>query len=95
MNLPKIIANPSTTIIDVRTKEEFMSGHVDGSINFPLDEVVERIEDFKKMSGSILLCCVSGARSGQAESYLRYHGIENVYNGGSWMDINYLKYKAA
>lgn len=75
-------------IVDVRTPEEFMGGHVAGSINIPLDEVPMRLEDFKKMN-NIVLCCASGGRSGQATMFLQQNGIE-CSNGGSWLNVNYL-----
>ena len=53
-------------IIDVRTREEFMGGHVAGSKNIPLLEILEHEEELKKMVKPIIFCCVSGARSGQA-----------------------------
>ena len=31
------------TIVDVRSIEEFKSGHVEGSINIPLQEVPEKV----------------------------------------------------
>jgi phage shock protein E len=93
--MKEIINNPTTTLVDVRTPSEFQSGNVEGSINIPLNEVPERIDEFKAMEGTIIVYCVSGGRSGQAEAFLGMHGIENIYNGGGWMDVNYLKYHAA
>lgn len=75
------------TIIDVRSRGEFMGGHVAGSKNIPLDEISERLDEFKSMK-NIVLCCASGNRSGQATAYLKQNGIECA-NGGSWMDVNY------
>ena len=95
MDYKELVNDPRTTIVDVRSQFEFMSGAVEGSINIPLDEVPNRIEEFRAMTGNIILCCVSGARSGQAQAFLQMHGIEEIENGGSWMDINYLKYKVA
>lgn len=77
------------TIVDVRTPEEFMGGHVAGSINIPLHELPQRISEFKNMK-NLVLCCASGNRSGQATAFLKQQGIECV-NGGSWLDVNYLK----
>ena len=37
------------TVIDVRTPAEFMGGHVVGSINIPLQEILEHVEEIKKM----------------------------------------------
>lgn len=75
------------TIIDVRTPMEFMGGHVTGSINIPLNEIPQRVEEIKKMGSPIILCCASGGRSGQATSFLRNMGIDCT-NGGSWLDVN-------
>jgi phage shock protein E len=76
------------TIVDVRTPSEFMGGHVAGSINIPLQEIQQRVEEITKMAQPIVLCCASGNRSGQATVYLKSLGID-CENGGSWMDVNY------
>jgi rhodanese-related sulfurtransferase len=76
------------TIIDVRTPSEFVGGHVASSINIPLQEIQQRINEINAMPQPILLCCASGNRSGQATVYLKSLGID-CENGGSWMDVNY------
>ena len=75
-------------IIDVRTREEFMGGHVAGSKNIPLLEILEHEEELKKMKQPIIFCCVSGARSGQAANYFKQKGVD-CENGGSGLDVNY------
>lgn len=82
------IKSASGTIVDVRTPEEFKSGHVTGSINIPLQEIPKRIEELKTIEAPLVLCCASGNRSGQASMYLSAQGIE-CYNGGSWLDNIY------
>jgi len=84
MNMNELINNPSATIVDVRSEGEFAGGNVTGSINIPLNEVPHRIEEFKSMSKPLVLCCLSGGRSGQATQYLAQQGVEDVYNGGGW-----------
>ncbi|MFT4660293.1 MAG: phage shock protein E [Patiriisocius sp.] len=76
------------TIIDVRTALEFSKGHVIGATNIPLDQVEERIDEFKKIQGNIVLCCLSGSRSGNATKHLLDLGLDNVYNGGGWGILN-------
>lgn len=76
------------TVVDVRTRNEFMGGNVAGSINIPLDELIDRKEEFQSMQQPIILCCASGGRSGQATAYLKSEGIE-CENGGGWLDVNY------
>ena len=86
-NLEKLIKAGNASIIDVRTASEFGGGHVAGSINIPLQEIPNRLSEFKAMK-NIVLCCASGNRSGQAAQFLRQNGIP-CENGGSWMDVNY------
>jgi rhodanese-related sulfurtransferase len=78
----------SKTIIDVRTRAEFAGGHVAGSINIPLQEITEHIDEIKSMQVPIIFCCASGNRSGQATNYFQSIGVD-CENGGSWLDVNY------
>lgn len=77
------------TVIDVRSVAEFRGGHVAGSKNIPLPEFSSRINEIKKMKGPIVLCCASGARSGQATRMLKQHR-EDCANGGGWTSVNAL-----
>ncbi len=79
--------NNKPTIIDVRTPMEFMGGHVVGSLNIPLNELPNRIEEVKQLQQPFILCCASGGRSGQAANYLKSLGMDCM-NGGSWLDVN-------
>jgi phage shock protein E len=92
MALENIIKENECTILDVRTREEFMGGHVADSINIPLNEVPNNIEKIKNLKMPLILCCASGMRSGQAQQYLSQQGIE-CHNGGSWIDVNYFQSK--
>jgi phage shock protein E len=75
------------TIVDVRTSAEFQGGHVAGSINIPLNEVVDRADEIMKLKTPVVFCCASGGRSGQATAYFRAQGLE-CENGGGWMEVN-------
>ena len=76
------------TIIDVRTPQEFVVGNVAGSINIPLQEIAQRVEEIKSLPQPIVLCCASGMRSGQAVGFLQGNGIA-CENGGGWTDVNF------
>ncbi len=78
-----------SVIIDVRSPMEFARGSAPGSINIPLNEIPDRLEEFQKMQGTLVICCASGNRSGQACLYLKANDIEAV-NGGSWHDVQSL-----
>ena len=83
MNIQELINDTSTTIVDVRTEGEFEEGNVQGSINIPLHTVIEKVEELKAMQ-PLVLCCLSGGRSGQATAFLQAQGFDNVHNGGGW-----------
>lgn len=69
-------------LIDVRTAEEYRSGHIEGSINIPLDRI-NAIENIAKdKSTPLYVHCYSGARSGQAVAYLKRSGYTNSSNIG-------------
>ncbi|HJV78844.1 MAG TPA: rhodanese-like domain-containing protein [Paludibacter sp.] len=92
MELEKIIKEKAGTIVDVRTREEFMGGNVNDSINIPLQEIQQRLGEIKKLKTPLVLCCASGGRSAMATDFLSSQGIECL-NGGSWLDVNYYKSK--
>ncbi len=91
MKTEKLIKENKGSIIDVRSPQEYSSGHVDGSKNIPLIEIAERLDELRQLPGPLILCCASGMRSGQVEKYLQEQNIECI-NGGSWLEINYLKF---
>ena len=83
MNIQELINDTATTIVDVRTEIEFEEGNVEGSINIPLHNIIEKIEELKAMQ-PLVLCCLSGGRSGQATAFLHAQGCDDVHNGGGW-----------
>lgn len=90
MNIEKMIRENKGTILDVRTTREFSGGNVAGSVNIPLQEIPERINELKNMNAPLILCCASGARSGQAQRFLEQYGI-NCCDAGSWLNVNYFQ----
>ena len=94
MQIEEILRAHKGTVIDVRTRGEYSGGHVAGSVNIPLTELSDKIEQLKTMQAPLILCCASGMRSAQAEHYLNREGLDCV-NGGSWLEVNYLQSKAS
>jgi rhodanese-related sulfurtransferase len=74
-------------ILDVRSKGEFAGGHAKGAINIPLDQLPSQLNRFKKEE-VIITCCASGMRSGSAKRMMNQAGFTNVYNGGSWQNVD-------
>jgi phage shock protein E len=82
-----LLANPTTTVVDVRETVEYASGHYAGAINIPLGIIPLRLDEFKSMKGPIVVYCRSGNRSGMAMNLLKQAGLTEVYNGGGLHDI--------
>ncbi len=73
-------ANPlKTTLLDVRTKEEFSFGTIEGAINIPLDELRQRINELPKDKPIFVFCAV-GLRGYLATKILIANGLKNVKN---------------
>lgn len=71
--------------IDVRTTEEFSSGHLDGALNMPHEtigrEIAAAVPD---KNAEIHLYCRSGRRAGIAKQTLEDMGYRNVTNEGGY-----------
>ena len=63
-----------------------MCGHVAESINIPLQEIENRLEEIKEISNPIVLVCGGGTRHIKAFELLKANGIETE-KGGSWKDV--------
>lgn len=73
--------NPEFLLIDVRTPEEYKSGHIKNSllIDFNTDDFKDKISKLDR-SKKILLICRSGKRSSLAKSLMEDIGFTQVYN---------------
>lgn len=71
---------PRATLVDVRSREEYATAHVPGSLNIPLDEVPSRLADLP--GGTLYLMCGSGKRSSQAARILTGRGYQTVNVAG-------------
>ena len=74
-------------ILDVRSKEEFKSGHIPGSKNIPLPNLNAKLAEIKKWNKPVIACCASGNRSGRAVGILKNQGVESI-NGGGWSSLS-------
>ena len=85
---PEVMIDNNTVLIDVRTKEEFKSGHLEKAINIPYTEIEEQIKSITKDNHkNIVVYCRSGRRSGIAQKTLMQMGYKNVINGGGYKEL--------
>ncbi|GAB3042070.1 rhodanese-like domain-containing protein [Spirosoma pulveris] len=85
-NIQEILSQ-GAVVLDVRSTGEFASGHANGAVNIPLDQIDARITQIKSYTKPIVVCCASGVRSARAKSLMAGHGVMNVHDAGSWRNI--------
>src|SRR5205085_6121398 len=70
---PRQLAEMPVSILDVRRKGEYDSGHVPHARNIPLDELPRRIDEIDRATSHAVIC-VGGYRSSMAASLLASNG---------------------
>ncbi len=60
-------------LLDVRSPEEYAAGHIPGSRNLPLEQLLEHLSQLKS---PIVTICATGSRAGLAAEVLEYEGLE-------------------
>jgi phage shock protein E len=82
--------NDKKILLDVRSPAEFQDEHIDGSVNFEIDKLMNgELPEISKDS-EIIVYCASGGRAGIATQILKNAGFLNVENMGG---INNVKSK--
>ena len=85
-------SNSSIGIIDVRTKSEYESGHIENSLWIPLNKLESDIDKIKSQNyDEIYTICLSGGRSAKAVQILKKHGIQAVNIRGGMVSWSSLK----
>lgn len=77
-------------ILDVRTQEEFDTGHIPGAVLIPNTEIAQRAEqELPDKNQMLLIYCRSGNRSKQASEILVQLGYTNIKEFGGIIDWPY------
>lgn len=74
-------ANARHLLLDVRTPEEFASGHIPGAVNIPVESLQSRLSEISS-DQDIVVYCRSGNRSAQASQILAQAGYSAIYDLG-------------
>ncbi len=68
-------------LVDVRTPFEFKSGHLDGALNIPVDQLPRRLDEIAR-DRPVVLYCRSGSRSRRAAGILAQAGVTDLHDLG-------------
>lgn len=89
----KLPRDGSVTLLDTRTVREYESGHIDGYINIPVDNLRERMDELDK-SKHVYVICQSGLRSYIACRILSQSGFDCYnFSGGYRFYANVIQEK--
>lgn len=81
LQVTQMINRGKTTIVDVRSAEEFAGGHLRDAKHIPLADLSARISELDKLKNrTIVMVCQTGARSDKAARQLQAAGFEDVHS---------------
>ncbi len=79
LEVTQMINRGKTTVVDVRSAEEFAAGHLRDAKHIPLADLASRIGELEKSkSRSVIVVCQSGARADRAVRQLAAAGFNEV-----------------
>lgn len=82
------LAEGKTTLVDVRTADEYAAGHIEGAVLLPNEEIGDaRPAALPVADAEIMVYCRSGRRSAEAAKKLAALGYTDIYDLGgiqSW-----------
>lgn len=69
-------------VVDVREDDEYVGGHIGGSVHIALGTVPDRVSELP-IDAPVMVVCAVGGRSARAVQFLRTQGVDatNVVGG--------------
>lgn len=75
-------------LLDVRSKQEYNEGHLQGAINIPEFELANRVrKEIPKKNQMIIIYCQYGGRSRNSYIMMKRMGYTNIYNLYGGLDM--------
>jgi rhodanese-related sulfurtransferase len=75
----RLVQQPSTLVLDVRSPGEFETSHIDGAVNIPVDRLDPHLREIVAAGGgTTVLVCQSGGRAEQAAGKLTREGKQDL-----------------
>ena len=86
----EMMVSQEVVVVDVRTREEYESGHIENAVLVPNESIGSEIpEALPDKEATLLIYCRSGRRSKEAAQKLLALGYQNVYDFGGVIDWPY------
>lgn len=84
--------NSNVVLLDVRSSQEYIEGHIRGSINIPVYDIEKQAKNKLNKDSIIIVYCSAGIRSKRAIQILEKLGYENLYNVEGGIENLWMKY---
>lgn len=78
-DLKPLLSRTDVRVVDVRSAEEYASGHLPEAINIPLDGLLEQARSWSRKQRIVTVCARGGGRSAQAAQTLRDMGFGRTW----------------
>jgi rhodanese-related sulfurtransferase len=75
----RLVSGNAPLVVDLSAPLEFKIAHIPGAVNIPVTELEKRLDELRGDS-EVLIYCVNGVRTLQAEPLLYSNGITNFYH---------------
>lgn len=83
----ELINRKHAGVLDVRSPEEFKTGHLPNAVNIPLDQLQNRVDEIKRFKTKpLVVVCARGIRSAKAVKILEKAGYENAHSLSGGME---------
>lgn len=78
-DLKPLLGDPNVRVVDVRSAEEYATGHLPAAVHIPLTELLDHTHSWSPKDRIITVCAKGGGRSAQAAQVLRDRGFGRVW----------------
>ena len=72
----------NAVLLDVRSKEEYLGGHIPGSKNVPVENIEKVVDVIADKNTPVFVYCLRGSRSASAVSAMEKMGYTNAKSIG-------------
>jgi MFS family permease len=79
LDLKRWQGRPDVRVVDVRSPEEYGSGHLADAVNVPIDRLLDQARTWSKRQRIVTVCAKGGGRSAQAAQLLRDAGFARTW----------------
>lgn len=81
------VASEHSLIVDVRSTDEWNSGHKNCAVNYPIDQLEAHADELQTYD-TVYFVCQSGGRAENAKGFMDAFQSKTIFiNAGSWEDL--------